>query len=198
MPPSTFTSTMRKSYLSALYRTTMRTLTLYRNHLYRNTKCLDLSTCVRDALIEHLEQMQVQLRWAPQTWIRKLIGLSSALDTPYDRVGCTVDAVFNLLNGYVYIGQTTRNLVTRFWEHIQSALRYQFVLCRGEGGGDEEEAFELYDAMQRLGVEHFLILPIEVTTPERLDAREKYWIRRMGTKVYVIRHTVCHHVGRVA
>ena len=100
--------------------------------------------------------------------------------------------MFNTQNGYVYIGQTTRNLVTGFWEHVQSALQYQFVLhsLRGEGGGDEDEAAELYAAMQRLGVEHFLILPVEVTTFERLNVRERHWIRRMGTKVYNIRTAI--------
>ena len=101
-----------------------------------------------------------------------------------------VYAVFNTHNGFVYIGQTTRNVVTKFWEHIQSALHYEFVLHKGEGGEDEKDAAELYAAMQRMGAEHFVIIHIEVTTPERLNGRQPIWIRRMGTKVYNIRHAI--------
>ena len=70
--------------------------------------------------------------------------------------------ITNLVNGKLYIGQTTRTIDERMSEHIKHAR--------------EHINRYLYDAMNHYGTEHFIIEEIETVDDKLLDEREKYWI----------------------
>ena len=82
MPPQEYVSTLGKGYMRAMYRNTMHASTSYRKILYHDFQRLALGRSQYQALAEHLQEAQVQLRWAPHTWIRRILGLSRAIHTP--------------------------------------------------------------------------------------------------------------------
>ena len=67
--------------------------------------------------------------------------------------------ITNQINGKKYVGQTSRTLARRFWEHANN-LKYA-----------------IGQAMQKYGIENFTIELIEVcATREQANERERYWI----------------------
>ena len=100
--------------------------------------------------------------------------------------------VFSLITNKLYVGKTDRTLAHRFYEHVGGGIRIEFVANReGREGTDD-----LYAAMQRQGIENFLIFPLQVTTKENLASREQFWIRKMGTNVYNIKGVLRHPHGQ--
>ena len=72
----------------------------------------------------------------------------------------------NLVNGKVYIGQTKEKFQRRYWVH-RWKLR--------EGTHDN---FYLQRAWNKYGEENFKFEVIEVLSREKIDNREKYWIKK--------------------
>ena len=70
--------------------------------------------------------------------------------------------ITNKINSKVYIGQTCRDLQTRWREHKSKAN------C--------EHNNHLYNAMTKYGVENFVIELIEEVQTDFLDEKEIYWI----------------------
>ena len=70
--------------------------------------------------------------------------------------------IINKINSKVYIGQTCRDLQTRWREHKSKAN------C--------EHNNHLYNAMTKYGVENFVIELIEEVQTDFLDEKEIYWI----------------------
>jgi len=76
--------------------------------------------------------------------------------------------ITNKVNGKMYVGQSKKSIEDRFQRHIKSAKkkinRY------------------LYDAMNHYGYDNFIIEVIERDIEkERIDEREKYWIKELST-----------------
>lgn len=69
--------------------------------------------------------------------------------------------ITNDFDNMVYIGQTSRDIYTRFNEHISEKRGYS----------------KLHNAIQKNGYRHFKIEEIECIPIEKLDEREKYWIK---------------------
>ena len=78
--------------------------------------------------------------------------------------------ITNDINDKIYIGKTEYSIEKRFKEHCQDSKRAH---C---------EKRPLYDAMNKYGIEHFHIEPIEETNEP--EEREKYWIQYYGSFKY--------------
>ena len=70
--------------------------------------------------------------------------------------------ILNQINNKVYIGQTCRDLQTRWREHKSRA--------------ENKYNTHLYNAIEKYGHENFIIEEIERVEMDRLDEREIYWI----------------------
>ena len=75
--------------------------------------------------------------------------------------------ITNKQNGKQYVGQTSRDIQTRFLEHCSEK--------RGQKGS-------LHDAIQKEGYLNFSIKSIEEVELDKLDEREKYWIKTLNTQ----------------
>ena len=69
--------------------------------------------------------------------------------------------ITNDINNKIYIGKTTRDIDTRFWEHQKK-------------NGNSKSAIR--DAINKHGVSHFTIEKIEECSIDKLNERERYWI----------------------
>lgn len=75
--------------------------------------------------------------------------------------------ITNLINNKVYIGETIRNIYTRWNEHKHEALK--------EGHGF---SYPLHSAMRKYGVENFSLELIEECKDDERFEREKYYIQK--------------------
>lgn len=78
--------------------------------------------------------------------------------------------ITNTINNKRYVGKTTQSLEDRFREHCYDSAR------------DSISKRPLYDAMNKYGVENFIIEELEQVEDEsKLDEREIYWIQELQT-----------------
>lgn len=78
--------------------------------------------------------------------------------------------ITNLINGKRYVGKTTSSLKERFREHCVDSQRER---C---------EKRPLYDAMNKYGIENFIIEELEQVEDESLlSEKEIYWIKELQT-----------------
>ena len=78
--------------------------------------------------------------------------------------------ITNKINGKRYVGKTTQSIEERFKEHCKDSQKER---C---------EKRPLYDAMNKYGVENFIIECLEEIEDEStLSEREIYWINELGT-----------------
>jgi hypothetical protein len=78
----------------------------------------------------------------------------------------TIYKITNKINGKVYIGKTSLTIEKRFKEHINDSKRFR---C---------EKRPLYDAMNKYGVENFIIEEVETNiTDEDINDKEQYYIK---------------------
>ncbi len=75
--------------------------------------------------------------------------------------------ITNLINGKVYIGKTTRNIESRFYEHKYTA----------ENIGSHNSAYPLYQAMRKYGIENFDFEILEECDDLIIDDKEKEYIK---------------------
>ena len=192
MPPKHCYQTVGKGLIKCMLLESLRRLQVVRQHLYlRDTNYLSNLT-IGQKLSAHLDEMRALLKYTNYTWIRRIIGVSKALYAPFDKTQSVVYVVFSLIDGTVYVGRTGRSIVERFIEHLNGGIRAAFHLRRGEP--EFLDGLELYAAMARHGIENFLILPLQVSTPERLPSVERRWIKFFGKHVYNTRDVSqpCH------
>ena len=74
--------------------------------------------------------------------------------------------ITNKVNGKQYVGQTSRDVDTRFQEHCFDT--------RGHS--------KLHNAIQKYGWQNFKVETIEEVPLDDLDEREKYWISELDTR----------------
>ena len=78
--------------------------------------------------------------------------------------------ITNLINSKRYIGKTTKNVQERFQEHCRDSKKER---C---------EKRPLYDAMNKYGIENFIVEQLEeVENNTLLSDREIYWINELQT-----------------
>lgn len=78
--------------------------------------------------------------------------------------------ITNLINSKRYVGKTTTSIEERWKEHCYD---FQKERCNKR---------PLYDAMNKYGVENFMIEELEyVDSNSELSEREIYWIKELGT-----------------
>lgn len=73
--------------------------------------------------------------------------------------------ITNLINGKLYIGQTTRSIEERFKQHLKPSNRCTI----------------LKEAIKKYGRENFKIELIEICKKEDLDIKEIFWIKELNT-----------------
>lgn len=71
-------------------------------------------------------------------------------------------------NKIVYIGQTIRTYKIRWQQHKQQM---------------KERKYALYNAMNKYGIENFYPVLVEECENDKLDERERYWIKYYHTKI---------------
>lgn len=74
--------------------------------------------------------------------------------------------ITNKLNDKKYVGQTSRDIWTRFEEHRDPSR---------VGNSD------LHRDIQKLGYQNFKVEELEKVPIEKLDEKEKYWIEKLDT-----------------
>ena len=81
--------------------------------------------------------------------------------------------ITNLINNKIYIGKTSLPTIEeRFKEHIHDSIKQR------------NEKRPLYDAMNKYGIENFIIEEIEkVENDEIASEREKYWIKNFNSYI---------------
>ena len=77
----------------------------------------------------------------------------------------SIYVITNINNGKRYVGQTSRDIETRFSEHIWETRGNSY----------------LHNAIQAEGAQNFKIELIEQVPLEQLDDRERYWIKEYNT-----------------
>ena len=77
--------------------------------------------------------------------------------------------ITNTVNNKVYIGKTERTVSIRFKEHCRASQRYN----------EDSEKRPLYSAMNKYGVDKFIVEEIEET--DHPEERERYWIEYYGS-----------------
>ena len=77
---------------------------------------------------------------------------------------CGIYKITNLVNGKVYIGQST-NVRNRLREHLKAAIGISTIASQA-----------VHDAMAAEGIEHFTFHLIDDAGRDKLNDREKYWI----------------------
>lgn len=75
----------------------------------------------------------------------------------------------NYCNEKVYIGQTTHSIQERFSQHMKPST----IKKRG--------SYKLYNAIAKYGKENFYIELLEETTPDKLDEREIFYIKKFDS-----------------
>lgn len=76
--------------------------------------------------------------------------------------------ITNDINGKIYVGQTTRSLITRWKEHTNDARNG----CN----------YPIHRAMRKYGQEHFHVVLIDIAaTRDELDVKEAYWIKELNS-----------------
>lgn len=73
--------------------------------------------------------------------------------------------ITNNLNGKQYVGQTSRDIYTRFDEHCY----------------DKRSTSHIHNAIQKYGVSNFSIKELETVDLTLLDQREQYWTEQLDT-----------------
>lgn len=78
--------------------------------------------------------------------------------------------ITNIINNKRYVSKTTQTLEERFKEHCKDSFR------------DRYEKRPLYDAINKYGIENFIIEELEQVEDEtKLNEREIYWIQELQT-----------------
>lgn len=80
--------------------------------------------------------------------------------------------ITNKVNGKQYVGKTTETIEKRLKEHIKDSKNRS------------KEKRPLYDAMNKYGIENFIIEKLEECDNDILSEREKYWINKKKTYHY--------------
>lgn len=73
--------------------------------------------------------------------------------------------ITNKITGKQYVGQTSRNIETRFEEHCY----------------DDRSTSHIHNAIKKYGVSNFEIKELETVELNKLDEREQYWIKELNT-----------------
>lgn len=80
--------------------------------------------------------------------------------------------IINLCNNKIYIGKTSSSIEERFNQHCRDSRK------------DRNEKRPLYDAMNKYGIENFIIEQIEeVENDEIASEREVFWIDKLRTYI---------------
>ena len=77
--------------------------------------------------------------------------------------------ITNLINGKQYVGKTTESITKRFKEHC---LDYKKERC---------EKRPLYEAMNKYGIDNFVVNQLIECEPDELDSYEKLFIDKLDT-----------------
>ena len=84
----------------------------------------------------------------------------------------------NKINGKIYIGKTLKTIEERWREHCKD---FQRERC---------EKRPLYSAMNKYGIENFIVKEVEQCEESVLSEREKYWIEYYGSFKYGYNATI--------
>ena len=79
--------------------------------------------------------------------------------------------ITNLINGKMYVGQTTKTIEERFRHHKNDCFRKN----------KSSYNYPLYNAMRKYGIENFEIEELECCDISLLDEREIFWIKFFNT-----------------
>lgn len=78
--------------------------------------------------------------------------------------------ITNQVNGKRYVGKTTHNSINKRWkEHIKDSKNRKY------------NKRPLYNALNKYGIENFIIEQLEECSIETLEERELYWIDKLNT-----------------
>ena len=136
--------------------------------------------------VTHLNAMNQLLAIAPCRWLRRLHAFCKKPFLPLDTEGTWIYAVWSVKTERVYIGQTggiaqLKRAIVRFMQHMRAARSWHTLYgrrgIRGMG--------LLYPTMFRLGPENFGVVILEACPKNAADARELFWIRKMGRTLNV-------------
>ena len=78
----------------------------------------------------------------------------------------------------LYVGQTTKNAIQRFQEHIQCAKR--LLQSQDLNFRKDKKQQLLYTRMCETGINNWRIIPIESLIPS-IENRETFWINKLQT-----------------
>lgn len=73
--------------------------------------------------------------------------------------------ITNLINGKQYVGQTSRNIDTRYYEHCY----------------DNRSTSAIHAAIVKYGVKNFKVEELEEVDITEMDSKEQYWIAKLNT-----------------
>lgn len=79
--------------------------------------------------------------------------------------------ITNKINGKTYIGQTRTSIEQRWKEHIRAALRHD----------NKDHSAPLHLAIEKYGVDNFLVEQLDECENNDLDDYEIYWIKKLNS-----------------
>ena len=77
--------------------------------------------------------------------------------------------ITNQVNGKQYVGKTTYSITKRFKEHCQDCTKERYEKC------------PLYDAMQKYGIDNFIVEELIQCEPDELSSYEILFIEKLDT-----------------
>ena len=125
------------------------------------------------------DHINSNLHLSSKKHVQKLHGIRMS-SSSVSKSGTWVYALWNFSDSRVYIGQTGARQFPRSVgkcgsEHVRLALDALRLTARGVNLPSQ-----VYQWVARIGLENFVITPLEHVTPAQANAKEKWWMLRWG------------------
>lgn len=90
--------------------------------------------------------------------------------------------ITNIIDGKIYVGKTKKTIDIRYKSHLKTAQQYKEI---------QKTSSQIYNAINKYGVENFTIEQLEECPYEILSEREKFWINKLDARNPDTGYNIC-------